>query len=237
MKDYTNLSSQTQSAVGFDAGLRSFMLKIYNYMALALALSGTIAYFAGTSEAFLMTVAGNPILTFIVMLAPLGLVFFLGFRINKMSLQTAQLTFWIYSALIGLSLFWIFAAYTQTSVARAFFVTAATFGAVSLYGYTTKRDLTSMGHFMIMGLIGIIIASLVNIFLHSSALQFAVSIISVIVFVGLIAYDNQKLKAMYYQTAGNAEMAGKYAILGALNLYMDFINLFISILRLVGDRK
>lgn len=237
MKDFTNLNAQTQSAVGFDAGLRAFMLKVYNYMGMALLLSGSIAYLAGNSPAFIQTVAGNPILTFGIMLAPLAMVFFLAFKINKMSLQTAQITFWIYSALVGLSLFWIFAAYAQASVAKAFFITAATFGAVSLYGYTTKRDLTGMGHFMIMGLIGIIIASLVNMFLKSSALDFALSIISVIVFVGLIAYDNQKLKAMYYQTAGNVEMAGKFAIMGALNLYMDFINLFISILRLVGDRR
>lgn len=237
MKDFTNLSAQTQSSVGFDAGLRSFMLKVYNYMAIALALSGAVAYFAGTSEAFINTLMTNPILRFAVLLAPLGMVIFLSVRIHKMSVQSAQLTFWIYSAITGLSLCGIFALYTQASIASAFFITASTFAAVSLYGYTTKRDLTGVGHFMIMGLIGIIIASLVNLFIGSSALQFAISIISVIVFVGLIAYDNQKLKAMYYQTSGNAEIAGKFAIMGALNLYMDFINLFISILRFVGDRK
>ena len=239
MKDFTKLNAQNSvdTGVAYDAGLRSFMLKVYNYMGLALLLSAGCAYFASQSEAFITAVMGNKLLSLALMFAPLAMVFFLSFRVHKMSLQAAQLTFWAYSAILGLSLFWIFAVYAQASITKAFFVTAATFGAVSLYGYTTKKDLTGIGHFMLMGLIGVIIASLVNIFLKSSALDFALSIISVIVFVGLIAYDNQKLKTIYYAVAGNADLAGKAAIMGALNLYMDFINLFLNILRIIGDRR
>ncbi len=243
MKDYTKfdtqagVQTQAQSQVGFDAGLRGFMIKIYNYMALALLVSGGAAYFAGTSEAFISTIAANPVLMWVVMLAPLGLVLFFSFRIHRLQLQTAQILFWVYSVAVGLSLFWIFAAYTQTSIVKAFAITAATFASMSLYGYTTKRDLTSIGQFMIMGLFGLIIAMLVNLFLQSSALEFAISIIAVVVFVGLIAYDTQKLKSWYYQAASNTELLGKYALMGALNLYLDFINLFIHILRFVGDRR
>ena len=153
------------------------------------------------------------------------------------SIERAQMTFWGFAALMGASLSWIFAVYTGVSIARVFFITAAVFGSMSLYGYTTKRDLTSMGSFMIMGLIGIIIASLVNLFLQSSALHFAISILGVIIFVGLTAYDTQRIKSIYYQVAGSGELAVKFSILGALSLYMDFINLFLQMLQFFGERK
>ena len=170
------------------------------------------------------------------MLAPLGMVFYLSFRINKMSLSSAQITFWIFATLMGLSLASIFIVYTGASIARVFFICSATFAAMSLYGYTTKRDLTAMGGFLIMGLFGIIIASIVNIFMQSPAMYFAISIIGVLVFVGLTAYDTQKIKNMYYATDSKVQ-SGKKAIMGALTLYLDFINLFIMLLRLFGQRR
>jgi FtsH-binding integral membrane protein len=160
----------------------------------------------------------------------------MSFRIQKMSVGAAQMTFWIFAALMGISLSTIFAAYTTTSITQVFFITAATFGAMSLWGYTTKRDLTGMGSFLFMGLIGIIIAMLVNIFLQSSALQFAVSVIGVLIFTGLTAYDTQKIKEMYY-VGDDSTVAGRKAIMGALRLYLDFINLFLMLLRLFGNRN
>jgi len=170
------------------------------------------------------------------MLAPLGLVFYFSFKINKMSLSTAQTTFWIFSTLMGLSLASIFIVYTGASITRVFFITSGTFAAMSLYGYTTKRDLTNWGGFLMMGLIGIIIASIVNIFMKSTAMYFAISIIGVLIFVGLTAYDTQKIKNMYY-AADSETQSGKKAIMGALRLYLDFINLFIMLLRLFGQRR
>ena len=170
------------------------------------------------------------------MLAPLGFVFYLSARVHKMSLSSAQITFWIFSAIMGLSLASIFIVYTQASIARVFFISSGTFAAMSLYGYTTKKDLTKLGGFLFMGLIGIIIASLVNLFFQSSAVHFAISVIGVLVFVGLTAYDTQRIKEMYY--AGDSESArGKKALMGALRLYLDFINLFIMLLRLFGQRR
>jgi len=170
------------------------------------------------------------------MLAPLGFVFFLSARINKMSVSAAQITFWLFASIMGLSLASIFIEFTQTSIARVFFITAGTFGAMSLYGYTTKRDLTKLGGFLFMGLIGIIIASLVNLFVGSSALQFAISVIGVLVFVGLTAYDTQNIKNMYY-SGDSIEIGSKKALMGALKLYLDFINLFILLLQLFGQRR
>lgn len=232
-------------AVAYDAGLRAYMLKIYNYMASALALTGIVALGASKSEAVLSVlytvqngqVVGMSGLGWIVALAPIGLVLWLGFGINRLSTTAAQGIFWAYAALVGLSLTSIFLLYTGESIARTFFVTAGTFGAMSIYGYTTKRDLTGMGQFLIMGLIGLIIASIVNMFMQSSALGFATSVIGVLIFVGLTAYDTQKLKGMYYQVAGNSEALAKASIMGALNLYMDFINIFIYLLRFMGDRR
>ncbi|MEK6747157.1 MAG: Bax inhibitor-1/YccA family protein [Pseudomonadota bacterium] len=232
-------------AVAYDAGLRAYMLKIYNYMASALALTGIVALGASKSEAILSAlytvqngqVAGMSGLGWIVALAPIGLVLWLSMGINRLSTTAAQGIFWAYAALVGLSLTSIFLLYTGESIARAFFVTAGTFGAMSIYGYTTKRDLTGMGSFLMMGLIGLIIASIVNIFMQSSALSFATSVIGVLIFVGLTAYDTQKLKGMYYQVAGNAEAMAKTSIMGALSLYMDFINIFMYLLRFIGDRR
>jgi FtsH-binding integral membrane protein len=203
-----------------DAGLRAHMQRVYGYMAGGLALTGLVAYAAAVSG-FYQAIAGTALI-WIVMLAPLGFVLALSFGIQRMSM--------------GLSLGGIFLVYTGTSIARVFFITAATFGAMSLYGYTTNADLSRMGSFLLMGLIGLVIASLVNIFIGSSALQFAISIIGVIVFVGLTAYDTQRIKEMYLES-DSAEIAGKKAVLGALALYLDFINLFMMLLQLFGQRR
>jgi len=232
----TSQNTRTTSAVGYDAGLRSYMLTIYKYMTGALAVTGATAFLTANSPAMLNAIYGTP-LQWLVMLAPLGFILALNFGINKMSFSTAQIVFWTFSAVMGLSLSYIFIAYTGASIARAFFITAGTFGTMSLYGYTTKKDLTGMGNFLIMGLFGIVIASLVNLFLKSSGLQFAVSILAVLIFTGLTAYDTQKLKNLYYQVAGNAEQAGKTAILGAVSLYLDFINIMIHLLHLFGSRR
>jgi uncharacterized protein len=217
-----------------DAGLRAHMQRVYGYMAGGLALTGLVAYAAAVSG-FYQAIAGTALI-WIVMLAPLGFVLALSFGIQRMSAGTAMLLFWIYAAVMGLSLGGIFLVYTGTSIARVFFITAATFGAMSLYGYATNADLSRMGSFLLMGLIGLVIASVVNIFIGSSALQFAISIIGVIVFVGLTAYDTQRIKEMYLES-DSAEIAGKKAVLGALALYLDFINLFMMLLQLFGQRR
>jgi FtsH-binding integral membrane protein len=217
-----------------DAGLRAHMQGVYGYMAGGLALTGLVAYAAAVSG-FYQAIAGTALI-WIVMLAPLGFVLALSFGIQRMSAGTAILLFWIYAAVMGLSLGGIFLVYTGTSIARVFFITAATFAAMSLYGYTTNADLSRMGAFLLMGLIGLVIASLVNIFIGSSALQFAISIIGVIVFVGLSAYDTQRIKEMYLES-DSTEIGGKKAVLGALALYLDFINLFMMLLQLFGQRR
>jgi uncharacterized protein len=217
-----------------DAGLRAHMQRVYGYMAGGLALTGLVAY-AAAVFGFYQAIAGTALI-WIVMLAPLGFVLALSFGIQRMSAGTAMLLFWIYAAVMGLSLGGIFLVYTGTSIARVFFITAATFGAMSLYGYTTNADLSRMGSFLLMGLSGLVIASLVNIVIGSSALQFAISIIGVIVFVGLTAYDTQRIKEMYLEL-DSAEIAGKKAVLGALALYLDFINLFMILLQLFGQRR
>src|SRR3954468_20177251 len=217
-----------------DARLRAYMQRVYNYMAGGLALTGIVAYAAAVSG-FYQSIAGTPLI-WVVMLAPLGFVFALSFGIQRMSAGTATLLFWIYAAVMGLSLGGIFLVYTGASIARVFFITAATFAAMSLYGYTTGTDLSRFGSFLLMGLIGIVIASLVNIFIGSSALQFAISIIGVLVFVGLTAYDTQRIKEMYLES-DTVEVAGKKAVLGALALYLDFINLFMLLLQLFGQRR
>lgn len=217
-----------------DVGLRRYMLRVYNYMATGLALTGAVAVLAVYSGLY-QAIYATP-LFWVVLLAPLGLVLLLGFRVQKMSLGAVQVTFWLYAALIGLSLAGIFLVYTSTSIARVFFITGATFAAMSLYGYTTRADLTRFGSFLFMGLTGIIIAGLVNMFLASSALQLAISVIGVIVFVGLTAYDTQRIKDMYVGSDGDV-VAGKKAVMGALQLYLDFINLFVLLLQLFGDRR
>lgn len=241
MVDYTKRNIGAAPAAQFegatyDQGLRQHMLRVYNYMAVALLLSGITAWFTASSEALVSAIFGSP-LAYVVMLAPLGMVLFLSFRINKMSYSAAQITFWIYSVVMGVSLSSIFLMYTTASIAKVFFITGSVFGAMSLYGYTTKKDLSGMGSILFMGLIGIILASIVNIFLASPALEFAVSIVGVLIFVGLTAYDTQKIKNIYYQVAGQGEVVGKAAIMGALSLYLDFINLLLMLLRFFGDRR
>ena len=217
-----------------DVGLRTHMLRVYNYMAGGLALTGAVAY-VGAASGFYTSIAGTPII-WIVLLAPLAMVFFLSFRIQTMGLATAQLSFWAYAGLVGLSLSSIFLVYTGESIARVFFISAATFGATSLFGYTTRTDLSRFGSFLFMGLIGIIIASLVNMFMASTALQFAISVVGVLLFTGLTAHDTQRIKEIY--TAGeNNVITGKKAIMGALALYLDFLNLFLMLMRLFGNRR
>ncbi|NQV20517.1 MAG: Bax inhibitor-1/YccA family protein [Rhodospirillales bacterium] len=228
-------TTATRAGADIDEGLRAYMLQVYNYMASGLLLTGIVAYAAASSDAVMGAIYGTP-LQWVVMLAPLGFVIFLSARIHKMSFSTAQTTYWIYAGVMGLSLAYIFLVYTGASVARVFFITAGTFGAMSLYGYTTKRDLTKFGSFLFMGLIGIIIASVVNIFLQSTMMHFVISVIGVLVFVGLTAYDTQNIKEVYYEH-DSSEVAGKKAIMGALRLYLDFINLFILLLQLFGDRR
>jgi len=236
-----------------DEGLRAYMLRIYNYMVLGLAITGLAAL-----GIYMLSVTNDPALVvqkfrnigltsigytlffspvkWVVILAPLALVFFLSFRIQHMRPAAAQLTFWIYAALVGVSLGSIFLIYTHTSIVRVFFITAASFGALSLWGYTTNRDLTGMGSFLIMGLFGIIIASLVNIFLASSMMQWIISVVGVLVFAGLTAYDTQRLKNEYIYGAMDGEVMERSAIMGALSLYLDFLNLFTMLLQLMGSR-
>ncbi len=242
------VKSATQSTVVMDEGLRSYMLKVYNYMASGILITGIISllFFKlsvntdASGEIVSLTSLGNTLFfsgfKWIVMLAPLGVVFYMSFGINKMSASKAQITFWIFAALMGLSLSSIFLFYTGTSITRVFLITSATFGAMSIYGYTTKRDLTKFGSFLMMGLIGIILASLVNIFMKSTMMHFVISILGVLIFVGLTAYDTQKIKNMY-QSSDTGELIGKKAVMGALTLYLDFINLFIMLLRLFGQRR
>ena len=245
------VKSSVSDAQVIDQGLRSYMLKVYNYMASGVFLTGVVSLLlfrlsggydiqVTSSGISGLTGIGQALfaspLMWVVMLAPLGIVFYMSFGINKMSSSKAQTTFWIFAGLMGLSLSSILLVYTGLSVTRVFFITSATFGAMSIYGYTTKRDLTKFGSFLMMGLIGIIIASLVNIFLKSSMMYFVISILGVLIFVGLTAYDTQKIKNMYV-ASDSGELMGKKAIMGALTLYLDFINLFIMLLRLFGQRR
>jgi FtsH-binding integral membrane protein len=227
-----------QAQVGverIDEGLRSYMLQVYNYMGLGLAITGVVAFLVAATPALYVPIFTTP-LKWVVMLAPLGFVFFLGAKIQTMSVSAAQMTFWAFAAVMGLSMASIFLVFTHESIARVFFITAAMFGAMSLYGYTTRRDLSGWGSFLFMGLIGIIIAMLVNIFLQSAAVHFAVSVIGVLVFTGLTAYDTQRIKEMYYELDA-ADVATRKAIMGALNLYLDFINMFVMLLQLFGASR
>ena len=230
-----------------DAGLRAYMLRVYNYMAAAVALTGVVSWLtynaavvADASGRLALTPFGQAIyggpLQIVLLLGTLGLVFFISFRINRLQYTTAMTLFMLYAALLGVALSSIFLTYTGASITRVFFISAASFGALSLYGYTTQRDLSAMGSFLIMGLFGIIIASLVNIFLKSSGLDWAISVIGVGVFAGLTAYDTQRIKEMYDSMDDDGTM-GRKAVMGALSLYLEFINLFLMLLRLVGDRR
>jgi uncharacterized protein len=219
--------------LAIDAGLRAYMLRVYNYMAAGVGLTGIVAWltYQFTGPALLQ----SPLM-WVLMLAPLALVFYISSRINTMSAETARRWFFIYAALVGMSLSIIFHIYTSSSITRVFFISAATFGALSLWGYTTRRDLSGVGTFLFMGLIGIVIASIVNLFLRSSGLDWMISIIGVGVFAGLTAYDTQRIKAMYDQSDDDTS-TGRKVVMGALSLYLNFINLFMMMLRLMGGRR
>ena len=237
-----NVQASTDARSEVDLGLKAYMNKVYSFMAVGLALTGTIAHLfskmAFNFETNQLTNFGNTIyaspLAFIIMLAPLGFMLAISFGITKMKESTVQILYWSFAAVMGVSLGSIFIQYTGESIARVFFITAGAFGALSLYGYTTKKDLSGWGSFLFMGLIGILIASIVNIFIASTFLQFAISVIGVLVFAGLTAYDTQQIKNMYYD--GNGQ-EGKKAIMGSLRLYLDFINLFIMLIQLFGNRR
>ena len=229
-----------------DQGLRAYMVRVYSYMASGVAITGLVAYLVYAMSVVQGT-GGLELTSFgsfmfasafkwVVIFAPLALVFFISARINSMSLSTAQIAFWDFAALMGASISSIFLVYAGESIARVFFITAASFGALSMWGYTTNRDLSGWGSFLFMGLIGIILASLVNLFVASTALQFAVSVIGVLIFAGLTAYDTQQIKEMYY-VGDDGTVAGRKAVMGALRLYLDFINLFMMLLQLFGDRR
>jgi FtsH-binding integral membrane protein len=255
---YQAAGTAARSRDAIDEGLRAYMLMVYNYMAIGIALTGVVSYvvyaMAVTGDAssaaasnnlasdkqIHLTAFGVTIFTtwlkYVLMFAPLGLVFFLSARVHKMSLAASQATFWIFSGLVGGSLASIFLIYTHNSIAQIFFITAATFGALSLYGYTTKKDLSGWGTFLFMGLVGIIIASVVNWFLQSAALMFAISVIGVLVFAGLTAYDTQRIKEMY-SVNDDGTASGRKAIMGALSLYLNFLNMFMMLLALFGNRE
>lgn len=225
----------TTQTAEYDEGLRAYMLKVYNYMASGVLLTGVIAMLVSQSPALLSMIFGGP-QAYLFMLAPFAFVLVMSFGVNKMSSGTLQALFWAYAALMGISLSTIFIAYTGESVARTFFISAAAFGALSLFGYTTKKNLSGWGTFLFMGLIGIIIASIVNIFMASSVLGFVISAGGVLIFAGFTAYDTQRIKQEYYMMA-TGEMMAKGAVMSALNLYLDFINLFLFLLRFLGDRE
>jgi uncharacterized protein len=224
---------------GYDAGLRSYMLSIYNYMASGVLLTGIVALLVYSTPAlfavFFNQVGSPTILGWIAIASPLVMILGMNFGIHRMSEATLKMMFWAFAALMGVSMSTIFARYTGASIAQTFFITAASFGGLSLFGYTTKKDLSAMGRFLMMGLIGIIIAMIANIFIQSSGLQLAVNILGVLIFAGLTAYDTQRLRDMYYQLAGS-DFAGKAAVMGALTLYLNFINLFQFLLSFMGNR-
>lgn len=245
MADYRDQQARfgttaTQSDAEYDQGLRTYMLGIYNYMALALAITGlaamATAWFAAQNPAFAQAIYASP-LRYVIMFSPFAFVLVLSFGINKLSAATAQLVFWAFAAVMGMSMSWIFMVYTSASVVQTFFITASAFGALSLYGYTTKRSLSAMGSFMMMGLFGLIIAMVVNIFLQSSAMQFAISAIGLLIFAGLTAWDTQRLKLQYDHVAGNAAAISRVTIMGALSLYLNFINMFMFLLSFMGNRN
>jgi len=226
--------SATGARVGYDMGLRRYMLSIYNYMASGVLLSGIVALLFQNVAAQLM-LSGSPLM-WLIMLAPLGFVLAMSFGLNKMQTSTLQALFWAFAVAMGLSLSTIFVVYTGASVASAFFAAAAAFAGLSLVGYTTRKDLSGMGSFLIMGVVGLIVASLINIFLKAPALYWAINFLGVLIFAGLTAYDTQRLKETYYHVAGS-DMVGKVVVMGALSLYLDFINMFQFLLSFMGDRR
>ena len=246
MAEYNNpiARGQTAAASAVDAGLRAYMLRVYNYMMVGMVLTGASAWVTAETPFGQLFFNINPythamgltVLGMIALFAPLGLVLLLSFRLNHMSVSAAQTTFWVYAAIVGIGIAPILLVYTGASVAEVFFITAAMFGSMSLWGYTTRADLTGMGSFLFMGLIGIIIASVVNLFVHSAMMMWIISIIGVLVFTGLTAYDTQAIKENY-SVSDDGTMAGRKAIFGALRLYLDFLNLFLMLLQLMGNRR
>ena len=228
------LATDGRAAV-YDAGLRSYMLSVYNYMASGVLLTGIVALLFAQSGMAQQILGGPGLLKYVVMFAPLVFVMVLSFGINRLSTPTAQALYWGYAGVMGLSLSSIFLVYTGGSIAQTFFATAAAFAGLSLFGYTTKRDLSAFGTFLIMGVVGIFVAMLINLFLKSTALDLAISFIGVLLFAGLTAYDTQKIKSMYAYVAGT-DMVGKSVVMGALTLYLDFINMFLFLLRFMGNR-
>ena len=232
--------AQAPADAGYDTGLRKYMLGIYNYMASGVLLTGIVALLVYSSPAlfsvFFNEIGRPTLLGWIAIGSPLVMILVMNFGINRLSEGGLKAMYWAYAALMGVSMSIIFARYTGASIAQTFFITAASFGALSLYGYTTKKDLSAMGRFLLMGLIGIIIAMIANIFIQSSGLQLAVNILGVLIFAGLTAYDTQRLREMYYQLQGS-DFAGKAAVMGALTLYLNFINLFQFLLSFMGNRE
>jgi FtsH-binding integral membrane protein len=229
------ITRTAEQAAVLDEGLRAHMLRVYNYMASGVLLSGIVAYAVANTPSVASAIFGTP-LVWVVMLAPLAFILVLSFGIHKLSFATAQALYWAFAAVMGASMASILLVFTGASVARVFFITAAMFAGTSLYGYTTKADLSRFGTFLFMGLIGIVIAGLVNIFVASSALQFAISVIGVLVFVGLTAYDTQRIKEEYYE-GHDHETTSKMALMGALSLYLNFVNLFTMLMNLFGQRE
>jgi FtsH-binding integral membrane protein len=222
--------------VAVDAGLRSHMLSVYNYMASGVLWTGIVALLFAQSGMAADIMMGPGILKYVIMFSPLLFVMALSFGVNRMSTGTAQLLYWLFATVMGLSLSTIFLVFTGASIAQTFFATAVAFLGLSLYGYTTKRDLSAFGTFLIMGVVGLIVAMLINLWLQSPALHYAVSFIGVLLFAGLTAYDTQRIKSLYLQIAGT-DMVGKAAILGALSLYLDFVNMFTFLLQFMGSRE
>jgi FtsH-binding integral membrane protein len=229
------MGTGAQAGAVYDEGLRKHMLRVYNYMGLGLVVTGLVAFFVASTPALYVPIFSSP-LKWVVMLAPLAFVMIFSFRMQTMSAASAQAMFWAFCAVMGLSLASVFLVFTSTSIARTFFIAATMFGATSLYGYTTRRDLTQFSSFLIMGLIGVVIASLVNLFLGSTALQFAISVIGIAVFVGLTAWDTQTIKEQYAENF-DAESQQKLAVFGAFSLYLNFINIFQLLLNFTGERE
>ena len=224
-----------RESVGFDAGLRSYMLSVYNYMASGVLLTGIVALLFSRSEAAEAIFFGPGLLKYVIMFAPLAFVMVLSFGINRLSTGAAQALFWAFATVMGLSMATIFFRYTGSSIAITFFATATAFLSLSLWGYTTKKDLSGFGTFLIMGVVGLLVAMLLNLFFQSPAMNLAISAIGVLLFAGLTAYDTQRIKSMYYQVAGS-DMMGKVVIMGALSLYLDFVNMFTFLLNFLGSR-
>ena len=239
MSEYQSVRPTARSQdISIDAGLRSHMTKVYGLMAVAMVITGLVAYAVGTSPTILAAIFTTP-LKWIVMFAPLGVVFLFSAKINSMRYETAQLVFWAFAGLVGLSISYIFAVYTGISIAQTFFTTAIAFASLSLFGYTTKKNLSAMGSFLFMGLIGLIVASIANIFIQSSAMHFAISVLGVLIFAGLTAYDTQNIKNTYLQLRAThgEESAAKAGIMGALSLYLNFLNMFLFLLSFMGNRE